>query len=202
MRKTLFLVVLSIVIVWSFSSVPSCPTDEAELSSKRVQTLITYGSVVRAAQSAASTIPFNLDYFISQLASVFTPDATFSVPSGVGVYAGLNDVAEYLALQHGQKECHIPHAPQLGSVTQARLAALGSSPVGRGRPTESTQPLPRLLAARATAASTKPPSRLWEFPRSTCSFSPSSSPTRTRPYRLMATYTPRPRPSLPPFSRP
>ena len=135
MRKTLFLVVLSIVIVWSFSSVPSCPTDEAELSSKRVQTLITYGSVVRAAQSATSTIPFNLDYFISQLASVFTPDATFSVPSGVGVYAGLNDVAEYLALQHGQKECHIPHAPQLGSVTQARLAALGSSP-GRGQPTE------------------------------------------------------------------
>ena len=72
--------------------------DEAELVDKRVQTLTTWGSALGVAQSAASTIPFNLDYFITQLAQVFTPDITFSIPNGVGIYTGLNDVAEYLCL--------------------------------------------------------------------------------------------------------
>ena len=41
---------------------------------------------------------FNLDWFLSQLAPLFTPDISYHVPLGVGHLVGLKDVAEYLAL--------------------------------------------------------------------------------------------------------
>ena len=93
--KTLFLVAASIVVAQSFSSVPSCSFDEAKLTGKRVQTLIELGEGLSINKTS---ITFNLDWFLSQLAPLFTPDISYHVPLGVGHLVGLKDVAEYLAL--------------------------------------------------------------------------------------------------------
>ena len=92
--KSLLLVVASIALTQCFSSVPSCSSDKAELTGKRVQTLI---ELNKGLTNQTSTT-FNLDWFLSQLAPLFTPDISYHVPLGVGHLVGLKDVAEYLAL--------------------------------------------------------------------------------------------------------
>ena len=92
--KSLFLVVASIALTQCFSSVPSCSSDKAELTGKRVQTLV---ELNKGLTNQTSTT-FNLDWFLSQLEPLFTPDISYHVPLGVGHLVGLKDVAEYLAL--------------------------------------------------------------------------------------------------------
>ena len=88
-----------VACTWSFSSLPpgaSCPSDEAELAGKRLQTLVALDSVYKSF-SASET--FSLNSFLSQLSPLFTPEISVIVPHGIGLYKGLNDAAEYLALQ-------------------------------------------------------------------------------------------------------
>ena len=85
-----------IAVTRSFSSLPSCSSDEAELAGKRVQTLLALNSVFT---SFGASDVFSLDSFLSELGPLVTPEFTTTVPYGGGTYAGLNDAAEYLALQ-------------------------------------------------------------------------------------------------------
>ena len=85
-----------ITVARSFSSFPSCSSDEAELTGKRLQTLLALNSVFT---SFGASDVFSLDSFLSELGPLVTPEFTTTVPYGVGTYAGLNDAAEYLALQ-------------------------------------------------------------------------------------------------------
>ena len=100
MRKVGVLFLSCIVVcTWSFSSLPpgaSCPSDEAELAGKRLQTLAALDTVFR---SFGSSETFSLDSFTSQLSQLFTPELSVIVPHGIGLFMGLNDAAEYLALQ-------------------------------------------------------------------------------------------------------
>ena len=93
--KSLLLVVASIALTQCFSSVPSCSSDKAELTGERLQTLIELNKGLSANKTSTT---FNLDWFLSRLAPLFTPDISYHVPLGVGHLVGLNDVAEYLAL--------------------------------------------------------------------------------------------------------
>ena len=84
-----------IAVTRSFSSLPSCSSDDAELANKRVQTLLAHYSVFT---SFGASDVFNLESFISELGPLVTPEFSLNVPYGGGTYAGLNDAAEYLAL--------------------------------------------------------------------------------------------------------
>ena len=89
----------SIAVTRSFSSLPPCSSsssDAAELSGKRLQTLLALNSVY--ASFGASDV-FSLDSFLSELGPLVTPEFSTTVPYGGGTYAGLNDAAEYLSLQ-------------------------------------------------------------------------------------------------------
>ena len=101
MRKVGVLFLSCIVVcTWSFSSLPpgaSCPSDEAELAGKRLQTLAALDSVLRSFERSETT--FSLDSFLSQLSPLLTPDVSVFVPRGIGLFVGPNDAAEYLALQ-------------------------------------------------------------------------------------------------------
>ena len=85
-----------IAVTRSFSSLPSCSSDEAELTGKRLQTLLALNSVFT---SFGASDVFSLDSFLSELGPLVTPEFTTTVPGGIGDYVGLNDAAEYLALQ-------------------------------------------------------------------------------------------------------
>jgi len=81
----------------SFSSRPApCSSDEAELAGKRVQTLAALDSAFR---SFGASETFSLDPFLSQLSPLFTPEVSIIIPYGTGLFMGLNDAADYLALQ-------------------------------------------------------------------------------------------------------
>ena len=81
----------------SFSSRPApCSSDEAELAGKRVQTLAALDSAFR---SFGASETFSLDPFLSQLSPLVIPEFSLIVPHGAGLFLGLNDAAEYLALQ-------------------------------------------------------------------------------------------------------
>ena len=80
----------------SFSTLPPCSSDEAELAGKRLQTLAALGTVYR---SFGSSETFSLNSFLSQFSQLFTPEISVIVPHGIGLFMGLNDAAEYLALQ-------------------------------------------------------------------------------------------------------
>ena len=83
-----------IAVARSFSSLPSCSSDEAELAGKRLQTLAAFNSVYTSFH--ASDV-FNLESFVSQLSPLLTPEFSLFVPHGSGTYSGLNDAAEYLS---------------------------------------------------------------------------------------------------------
>ena len=85
-----------IAVTRSFSSFPSCSSDEAELAGKRLQTLGALNSVFT---SFGASDVFSLDSFLSELGPLVTPEFTTTVPGGIGDYVGINDAAEYLALQ-------------------------------------------------------------------------------------------------------
>ena len=85
-----------IAVTRSFSSIPSCSSDEAELAGKRLQTLLALNSVFT---SFGASDAFSLGSFISELGPLVTPEFSLTVPYGAGTYAGLNDAAEYLSLQ-------------------------------------------------------------------------------------------------------
>ena len=85
-----------IAVTRSFSSLPSCSSDEAELTGKRLQTLLALNSVFT---SFGASDVFSLDSFLSELGPLLTPEFSITVPYGAGTFAGLNDAAEYLALQ-------------------------------------------------------------------------------------------------------
>ena len=85
-----------IAVARSFSSLPSCSSDEAELTSKRLQALGLFNSVYTSFH--ASDV-FNLESFLSELGPLVAPEFSLNVPYGGGTYAGLNDAAEYLSLQ-------------------------------------------------------------------------------------------------------
>ena len=84
-----------IAVTRSFSSLPSCSSDEAELAGKRLQTLAALTSVYTSFH--ASDV-FSLESFVSQLSPLVTPEFFFIVPYGGGTYEGLNDAAEYLSV--------------------------------------------------------------------------------------------------------
>ena len=84
-----------IAVARSFSSLPSCSSDEAELTSKRLQTLGLFNSVYTSFH--ASDV-FNLESFISELGPLVTPEFSITAPYGGGTYAGLNDAAEFLSM--------------------------------------------------------------------------------------------------------
>ena len=81
-----------IAVARSFSSLPSCSSDEAELTSKRLQTLGLFNSVYTSFH--ASDV-FNLESFISELGPLVTPEFSITAPYGSGTY----DAVEYLSLQ-------------------------------------------------------------------------------------------------------
>ena len=119
--KTLFLVAASIVVAQSFSSVPSCSFDEAKLTGKRVQTLIELGEGLSINKTSTT---FNLDWFLSQLAPLFTPDISFDIPLGVGHFVGLKDAAEYLASTSGLSPHPSPPPNLILTSPRAILASL------------------------------------------------------------------------------
>ena len=84
-----------IAVARSFSSLPSCSSDEAELADKRLQTLVAFNSVYT---SFGASDVFNLESFISELGPLVIPEFSLFVPYGGGTYAGLNDAAEYLSV--------------------------------------------------------------------------------------------------------
>ena len=84
-----------IAVARSFSSLPSCSSDEAELADKRLQTLVAFNSVYT---SFGASDVFNLESFLSELGPLVAPEFSLNVPYGGGTYAGLNDAAEYLAM--------------------------------------------------------------------------------------------------------
>ena len=89
----------SIAVTRSFSSLPPCSSsssDAAELSGKRLQTLLALNSVIT---SFGASDTFSLDAFVSQLSPLVTPEFSVTVPYGIGLYTGLIDAAEYLSLQ-------------------------------------------------------------------------------------------------------
>ena len=85
-----------IAVTRSFSSIPSCSSDDAELAGKRLKTLGALNSVFT---SFGASTTFSLDSFLSELGPLVTPEFTTTVPGGIGYYVGPNDAAEYLALQ-------------------------------------------------------------------------------------------------------
>ena len=80
-----------IAVTHSFSSLPSCSSDEAELAGKRVQTLLALNSVYT---SFGASDVFSLDSFLSELGPLVSPEFSLFVPYGGGTYAGLNDAAK------------------------------------------------------------------------------------------------------------
>ena len=85
-----------IAVTRSFSSIPSCSSDDAELAGKRLKTLGALNSVFT---SFGASTTFSLDSFLSELGPLVTPEFSLIVPYGAGTYPGLNDAAEYLSLQ-------------------------------------------------------------------------------------------------------
>ena len=81
-----------IAVTRSFSSIPSCSSDEAELAGKRLQTLVAFNSVFT---SFGASDVFNLESFLSELGPLVAPEFSLIVPYGFGTYAGLNETAEY-----------------------------------------------------------------------------------------------------------
>ena len=80
----------------SFSSFPSCSSDEAELAGKRLKTLLALNSLFISFHASDT---FNFNSFETQLSALVTPEFSLLTPHGTGTYAGLNDAAEYLSLQ-------------------------------------------------------------------------------------------------------
>ena len=62
-----------IAVARSFSSLPSCSSDEAELTGKRLQTLAAFNSVFT---SFGASDVFSLDSFLSELGPLVTPEFT------------------------------------------------------------------------------------------------------------------------------
>ena len=94
-RRALTVFLSCIAVTRSFSSLPHC-TDEAELTGKRLKTLLALNSVFT---SFGASDTFSLSSFKTQLSLLVTPEFSLAVPHGAGTFAGLNDAAEYLSLQ-------------------------------------------------------------------------------------------------------
>ena len=105
-----------IAVTRSFSSLPSCSSDEAELAGKRLQTLGALNSVFT---SFGASDAFNYDSFLSELGPLLTPEFSITVPYGAGTY----DAAEYLSTQF--------------SSVNGGLSAFNSSDTGGVLPTVS-----------------------------------------------------------------
>ena len=72
-----------IAVTRSFSSLPSCSSDEAELTGKRLQTLLALNSVFT---SFGASDVFSLDSFLSELGPLLAPEFSITVPYGAGTY--------------------------------------------------------------------------------------------------------------------
>eukprot|EP00964_Phaeocystis_antarctica_P006928 scaffold3743_cov63-Phaeocystis_antarctica.AAC.5 len=79
-----------IAVARSFSSLPSCSSDEAELTGKRLQTLVAFNSVYT---SFGASDVFNLESFISELGPLVTPEFSITAPYGGGSYDAVEDLA-------------------------------------------------------------------------------------------------------------